>query len=261
MGRGWQLSCTSVSLPLSQPSPLGKSTCPSLAQLQRSSSTARAIQYMLKVCIWSDCDSHFNRTEVWFCLADSNASQMDPITCLIVATSCRPFLFLFSGSTLHLSPASQMRQSYHQFLASIYIQGLFNGRLLLFLSCNNVKWTSVRFLLLCALFRCIHCKKRQYWFIHRPTQVDSLLQFVTDYVLFAVHTVICKYFVMYLPSCLCLCMSLVCITFRNIPRYLKHWKGLMIAFCIRSEVKGQGQLKNSRCAYRDSVSCKTWLLY
>lgn len=39
MGRGWQLSCTSVSLPLSQPSLLGK--CLSLAQLQRSCSTAR----------------------------------------------------------------------------------------------------------------------------------------------------------------------------------------------------------------------------
>lgn len=42
MVRSWQLSCTSVSLPLSQPSPLGKSTCPSLAQLQRSCSTVRA---------------------------------------------------------------------------------------------------------------------------------------------------------------------------------------------------------------------------
>lgn len=42
MGRGWQLSCTSVSMPLSQSSPLGKSTCSSLAQLQRSSSTASA---------------------------------------------------------------------------------------------------------------------------------------------------------------------------------------------------------------------------
>lgn len=42
MVRGWQLSATSVSMPLSQPSPLGQSTCPSLAQLQRSSSTAAA---------------------------------------------------------------------------------------------------------------------------------------------------------------------------------------------------------------------------
>lgn len=46
------------------------------------------------VCIWSDCDSHLKRTEVWFCLPDSNASQMDPITCLIVATSCPPFFSL-----------------------------------------------------------------------------------------------------------------------------------------------------------------------
>lgn len=42
MVRGWQLSATSVSMPLSQPSPLGQSTCPSLAQLQRSSSAAAA---------------------------------------------------------------------------------------------------------------------------------------------------------------------------------------------------------------------------
>lgn len=51
------------------------------------------LQFSLKVCIWSDCDSHLNGTEVWLCLTDSNAPQMDPITCLIVATSCLPFFF------------------------------------------------------------------------------------------------------------------------------------------------------------------------
>lgn len=150
MGRGWQLSCTSVSMPLSQPSPLGKSTCPSLARLQRSSSTARAplfcrLQYTWKVCIWSDCDSHLNGTEMRFCSADSKASQMDPITCLIVATSCPPFFFFLSlsGSTWHLSPASQMRQSYQHCPAlSLYSRTL-NWRLLLFLSCNKVKGTTV----------------------------------------------------------------------------------------------------------------------
>lgn len=55
----------------------------------RSSPCFRPLQYR-KVCIWCDCGSHLNRTEMWFCLADSNASQMDPITCLIVATSCPP---------------------------------------------------------------------------------------------------------------------------------------------------------------------------
>lgn len=168
MGRGWQLSCTSVSMPLSQPSPLGKSTCPSLAQLQRSSSTARVppffichLQNMLKMCIWSDCDNHLNGAEVWFCLADSNAPQIDPITCLIVATSCPPFFFLLlAGSTLHLSPASQMRQSYQHSRPSLYIQGLLTGGCCFFLSYNKVKWISVLFVLLCR-FRT--CKKRQCW--------------------------------------------------------------------------------------------------
>lgn len=66
------------------------------------------LQYTLEVCIWSDCDGHFNRTEVWFCLADSNASQMDPITYLIVATSCLPFfLFFFSPQAAHCTLALQ----------------------------------------------------------------------------------------------------------------------------------------------------------
>lgn len=79
----------------------------------------------LKVCGGSDRDSHLNGTEVWLCLTDSNASQMDPITCLIVATSCLPFLF--SGSMLHFSPVSQMRQSYQRRLLSLYFQGLLTG--------------------------------------------------------------------------------------------------------------------------------------
>lgn len=83
------------------------------------------LQYMLKVCIWSDSGGHLNRTEMWLCLTDSNASQMDPITCLIVATSCLPFFS--SGSTRHFSPPSQMRQSYQSCLASLYIQRLLSG--------------------------------------------------------------------------------------------------------------------------------------
>lgn len=104
MGRVWQLSGTSVSAPLSKPSPLEKSTCPRPRHnfLQHPFSLLfTRLQYMPKVCIWSDCDSRLNGTEVWFCLTDSNASQMDPITCLIVATSCL-FFFLRQHSALAL---------------------------------------------------------------------------------------------------------------------------------------------------------------
>lgn len=158
MGRGWQLSCTSVSMPLSQPSPLGKSTCPNLAQLQRSSSTARSLSLFLfwspTVCIWSDCDSHLKRTEVWFCLPGSNASQMDPITCLIVATSCPPFFFP-QATHCTLALQAQMRQSYKHCWPSLYIQGLLTGGCCCF--CLAVKSNEP----VCCLCRLRPCKKRQ----------------------------------------------------------------------------------------------------
>lgn len=64
------------------------------------------LQYTFKVCIWSDCDSRLNGTEVWLCLTDSNTPQMDPITWLIVATSCLPF---FCPQAAHCTGALQAR--------------------------------------------------------------------------------------------------------------------------------------------------------
>lgn len=62
MGRGWQLSCTSVSLPLSQPSLLGK--CLSLAQLQRSCSTARDTFFVTYSTCWR-CAFEVIVTVIW----------------------------------------------------------------------------------------------------------------------------------------------------------------------------------------------------
>lgn len=106
------------------------------------------LQYR-KVCIWCDCGSHLNRTEMWFCLADSNASQMDPITCLIVATSCPPTP---PPPTSHLSPASQMRQSYRHSRPFLYIQGLLTGGCCTFCPAVNSN-EAVLFVLLCRLER------------------------------------------------------------------------------------------------------------
>lgn len=113
------------------------------------------LQYMLEVCIWSDCDSHLNGTEVWLCLTDSNASQMDPITCLIVATSCLPSFFFFPRLHNALYPCKPDETILSVLPGLPLYSRTLNWRLLLlFLSCNKVKLIIVLFVhyvLLCRL--------------------------------------------------------------------------------------------------------------
>ncbi|KAG7223321.1 hypothetical protein INR49_015677, partial [Caranx melampygus] len=54
----------------------------------------------------------------------------------------RSHFFVAYSSTLHLSPASQMRQSYQHCLASLYIQGLFTGGCCYFCLAIKLSWFS-----------------------------------------------------------------------------------------------------------------------
>lgn len=120
------------------------------------------LQYIQKVCIESDCGTHLNGTEVWLCLTDSNASQMDPITCLIVATSCLPFFFFFFfGQCTSLQPCKPDETILSVLPGLPLYSRILNWRLQLFLPCNNVKLIRKLYVAVCAFVQAYLFKKKR----------------------------------------------------------------------------------------------------